>query len=312
VTKSEEIALPNITGQRVVVTGATGFIGTYLSRKLYDLGAVVTSTSRSSVSLHNFETVRIDLLRKMDVQALLSSKQANIVYHLASPVNPTRDESLVSKMELGVIQTTKNVVEACLSAGVRLVVTGTCEEYGSSHAPFSEESELNPVSPYSFAKAQMTRFVMDTCHETELRATVVRPFLTYGPGQRSARLIPSAIRAALDGKPFEMTRGEQTREFNYISDIGDGIIASASEAAVGQIINIGGGEELSVIDVVRRIYTLCGADLSLIRAGAIRERSGEVSRFYGTHSKARALLGHSPKIDLDEGLKATIAWWREQ
>jgi dTDP-glucose 4,6-dehydratase len=109
-----------------------------------------------------------------------------------------------------------------------------------------------------------------------------------------------------------MTSGLQTREFNYITDIGDGIIASSTEAAVGQIINIGGGEELSIIDVVRRIYTLCGSDLSLIRTGALETRSGEVSRFYGEHSKASSLLGHTPKIDLDEGLRATIAWWRDQ
>jgi nucleoside-diphosphate-sugar epimerase len=215
-------------------------------------------------------------------------------------------------MERGIVETTDCVAAACLSVGARLVVAGTCEEYGTSQAPFTEETEARPVSPYSFAKAKMTGSILATHRESGLRATVVRPFLTYGPNQTSSRLIPSAIRAALKKSPFEMTTGLQTREFNYITDICDGIIASASDAAVGHIINIGGGEEVSIIDVVRRIYTLCGADTSLIRAGTLEARSGEVIRFYGDHSKAKSLLGHSPKITLDDGLRATIAWWSDQ
>ncbi len=311
-TETEKIAECELTGRRVVVTGATGFIGDYVRRRLIGLGAKVTSTTRNAVILHDSEWVRADLLDKSVLESILESTNADLVFHLASPVDPSRDDTLIPIMELGVVETTNTVAAACLSKGVRLVVAGTCEEYGTSLAPFTEDTKPSPVSPYSLAKAKMTRSILAASQESGLRATVVRPFLTYGPGQKSSRLIPSAIRAALNGRTFEMTSGLQTREFNYITDIGDGIIASATEAAVGQIINIGGGEELSIIDVVRRIYTLCGSDLSLIRTGALETRSGEVSRFYGEHSKASSLLGHTPKIDLDEGLRATIAWWRDQ
>ena len=304
--------ISNLTGRRVIITGATGFIGSYVRKKLLEHGARVTATTRDNSTLHKSGWVCVDLLHKTAFRALLIETKADVVFHLASPVDPSRDSCLVPMMERGIVETTQNIATACLSAGARLVVTGTCEEYGSSQAPFSEETEVAPVSPYSSAKVKMTRAILAECKETGLKATVVRPFLTYGPGQRSSRLVPSAIRAALGGRPFEMTGVLQTREFNYISDIGDGIIASANNAAVGQIINIGGGEEVSVIDVVRRIYSLCGADISLIRRGALDERSGEVDRFYGAHSKARSLLGHSPKIELDEGLRATIAWWRDQ
>lgn len=308
--KSEQIAGLELAGKQIIVTGASGFIGSYIHKRLLALGATVTSTTRGVASLPNPGWVCVDLLEKDRFEELLIAHSADVVFHLGSPVNPSRDDSLTDTMERGIVHTTDNIARACLARGVRLVVAGTCEEYGDAKAPFNEVTAPKPVSPYSIAKAKMSRSIIRSCKEDGLRATVARPFLTYGPGQISSRLIPSAICAAVAGEPFNMTAGIQTREFNYISDIGDGIIACANEKAEGHIFNIGGGTEVSVIEVVRRIYKLCNADISLINPGALSTRRGEVDRFYGDHEKARNILGHSPKIGLDEGLKATIAWWR--
>jgi nucleoside-diphosphate-sugar epimerase len=181
VTETEKIAGCELTGRRVVVTGATGFIGDYVRRRLIGLGAKVTSTSRNTVILHDSDWVCTDLLSKSDLESILENTKTDLVFHLASPVDPSRDNALIPIMELGVVETTNTVAAACLSKGVRLVVAGTCEEYGSSLAPFTEETEPNPVSPYSLAKAEMTRSILAVSHMDLDRKAQDSSLLQYAP-----------------------------------------------------------------------------------------------------------------------------------
>ena len=105
-----------------------------------------------------------------------------------------------------------------------------------------------------------------------------------------------------------MTDGAQTREVNYVDDVARGLVAAAtSSRALGEVINIGGGPELSVRALVERIFERCGAPRVLVQAGALPRRGGEIPRFVGEHDKARRLLGHAPRVDLDAGLDRTIA-----
>jgi len=227
------------------------------------------------------------------------------VFHLAAPVDPRRDADLGRMLE-GVVVLSERVAQACLEAEVRLIHVGTCEEYGDGPAPFFEDQLPQPVSPYSAAKAAATMRIMALYRAHGLRVTVARPFLTYGPGQRGDRLIPTALRAALAGAPFPMTEGLQTREVNYVDDIARGLLACADPSAIGRILNIGGGPELPVIELVRRIFAIAGADPGRIQAGALPTRSGESRRFVGNHQRARLVLGHRPEVSLDEGLRRTM------
>jgi nucleoside-diphosphate-sugar epimerase len=231
----------------------------------------------------------------------------DLVIHLAAPVSLDRDPSAMGPLWEGIFDTTDAVARACLQADIRLVVAGTCEEYGNGPAPFGEGQAPQPVSPYSTAKAAATHWVLCLARSRGLRATVVRPFLTYGPDQTAKRLIPSAIERALAGAEFPMTQGTQTREFNHVSDVVRGILAARAAIARGRILNIGGGPELPVLEMVQRVYQGCGADPKLIQAGALPPRGGETRRFVGDHSLARELLGHRPKVSLDAGLAETIA-----
>ena len=108
-----------------------------------------------------------------------------------------------------------------------------------------------------------------------------------------------------------MTSGEQTREFNFVSDTVDGLIRAATTPAVeGSIVNIGSGDERRVVDVARLIFEVAGADTSLIQAGALPERTGEVPRFFADVTRCQQLLGHFPVVGLQEGLRRTIDWYR--
>jgi nucleoside-diphosphate-sugar epimerase len=243
-------------------------------------------------------------------EALLDQIRPDQVFHLASPVVLKRDPQLLEALRRQIVEGGKALVLACESSSTPVVVAGTCEEYGDNKAPFSEEMPARPVSPYSVAKAELSAWVMERTASANLRATVVRPFLTYGPGQTHHRLVPTAIRAALRGEGFDATDGTQTRELNHVDDMALGFVAAGRPEAEGQLFNLGGGEEHSMRNVVQTIYALVGADPKAVRWGVLKQRDGEVDRFFGDHSLSQSVLHHFPRIGLEDGLRATIAWWR--
>ena len=197
------------------------------------------------------------------------------------------------------------VAHAVLATGGFLVQVGTCEEYGDGPTPFREDQAACPVSPYSLAKLTATQQALMLHRSQGLRVSVARPFLTYGPGQEGPRLVPSAIRAALAGQPFHTTAGTQTRELNHVSDIARGLRLCADQRLDGRIVNLGGGEELPVRELVDRIWSICQADPGLV-VRDLPQREGESERFYGDHGLARELLDFAPRVPLDEGLRATV------
>ncbi len=294
----------DLRGRSVLVTGASGFLGREAARQLRDLGAQVHGTTRSRKPLPGISTHRAETPSLLG-QAI-RRVAPDLVFHLAAPVSHDRDPRVLKGLWEGIFDTTDAVAQACLADDIRLVVAGSCEEYGAGPVPFSETQAPQPISPYGTAKAAATHWVTSLARSQGLRATVVRPFLTYGPGQSPARLVPAAIDAALAGRGFEMTDGEQTREFNHLTDTVRGILSARSALAIGRIVNIGGGPELPVREMVLRVFTACGADTDLIQAGALPRRAGEIPRFVGDHTLARELWGHQPTLSLEEGLALTV------
>lgn len=245
-------------------------------------------------------------LRRDPIGPVLDAARPDVVFHLAGTVDPRRDPDLYPLL-LADVAATDQLARACLTQDLRLVTTGTCEAYGDGPAPFVETQLAQPVSPYSATKLAASNWVLTLARTQGLRATVTRPFLTYGPGQRGDRLVPTALRAARDRRPFPMTAGTQTRELTYIDDTVRGLILAAAPAAEGHLVNLCGGAERSVLEWVRTIYRVAGAPLDLIQPGARPTRAGESVRFVGDPSKARALLGYAPTVPPEEGLRRCLA-----
>ena len=289
-----------LAGRRLWLTGARGFIGGRVAALAAEHGATVLA----------FEG---DVRDAIDV----TSADPDLMLHLAAPVNVARDPSLAPLMQDVIVGGARNVRAAAEQQAqrrpVQLVVVGTCEEYGTIAAPFHEDDAPSaPVSPYAAAKLQATTETLDAAAHASARLVVARPFLTYGPGQRSRQLVPAAIARALAGEPFPMTAGLQTRELNYVDDIARGLLRAVLTAeAHGHVVNIGCGVEHRVVDIVRLVFRLAGADPDLIQAGALPTRSGEVAHFYADVTRARALLGHQPTVALEDGLRRTIDAARE-
>jgi nucleoside-diphosphate-sugar epimerase len=299
-----------LQGKRVLITGAGGFLGRAFCRVLSAEGALVQGSLHKRPLVEGIVPYPWSLEQPEEAWPLVEASNPSHVVHLAAPVNLNRDPNLKETMQRQIVEATEQLALACEDRGIPLLVAGTCEEYGDQMAPFSEDMPTAGVSPYSRAKAQSTRWLLERHRSHGLRVCVVRPFLTYGPEQRSSRLIPTAIHAALKGSPFPTTNGEQTREFNYITDMALGLRSAMSPQAEGELLNLGGGEEVPVRKVLEHIFALANADPKLIQFGALAHREGEAHRFFGDHSKTQRLLQHRPKIALQDGLRATMTWWR--
>lgn len=300
------------SSKRILLTGASGFLGTALRDTLASEGHTVFGTSTSGSNLGKSPCFRWDLTDTEAIQPIVEESEPDQVVHLAAPINLRRDPSLYSSMHRCIVQGGQALALACEAHGIPLIAAGTCEEYGAQEGPYAETMDAPGVSPYSIAKAEFTQWLLDRHASSKLEATVVRPFLTYGPGQQSPRLIPSAIQAALSGQEFLTTEGKQTREFNYITDMVNGFMAVLRSNVSGEILNLGGGPEHSIQEVIECIFSTADADPNQVNWGALPYREGEVQRFVGNHTKTENLLNFRAKIGLEEGLRATIAWWRER
>jgi nucleoside-diphosphate-sugar epimerase len=312
--------LKNLKHCPVLITGANGFIGSHLTKKLTLLGAKVNTFIEPGTSLIRIEEVKsliknhsVDVRNYEKVRALVKKIKPIKIYHLAGSSDVTRSFDLIDKMIDINLKGAMNILRALKETGVQFdsfVNTGTCEEYGDNEAPFRETQRPNPVSPYSASKLSVTYFCQMLYKTQKMPITTLRPFLTYGPGQVGNMLVPSLIKKCFLNENFKMTKGEQTRDFNYVLDIVEGYIqASITEAAVGEIINLSSGREYKIKDVVNMIICLMGSNIKP-QMGALPYRAGEAMHFYGSNEKAKKILKWKPMVSLEEGLKETIKWYK--
>ena len=189
----------------------------------------------------------------------------------------------------------------------------TSEVYGlQNEVPFIETMCPQPISPYAITKYAGELYCrMKQRIGGERSIVILRPFNTFGPYQSAKAVIPELIISCLRGEPINTTAGEQTREFNYVSNIVDGLVkAAAHEGEITGPVNIAAGEEVSIRDLVTRIAALTGTRAQ-VNIGALPYRPTEIWRMYADSTRARETLGWKPEINLEEGLKLTIEWFRE-
>lgn len=303
--------------QRVLVTGAAGFIASHLCAALAARGARVVAVDLPGASWWRHDELRINTERRVcdlsqpgAASALLADADFDCIFHLAALVDVERASDLVSACLHANIAATAALLHAARGRARRVIVTGTCEEYGNGPVPFDESQREVAVSPYSWSKICTTHLAQLYNHIFELPTVVVRPFLTYGPLQINNMLIPAAIRSALRNQPLETTPGAQTRDLIYVTDVAEGLLAAATAPhAAGNIFNLGSGIETPIADLVRLIYQLCESRVAP-RIGARPYRPGETMHFFCSPARAQRLLHWQPTVSLPDGLHRTIDWFR--
>jgi nucleoside-diphosphate-sugar epimerase len=312
----------DIPGSRVLVTGATGFIGSHLVNRLVGDGAEVHALSSTVSSVYPLrllgirERITLHEANLMDPGAmatLVERARPNIVFHLGAYTHVGKSWQRMDECIQTNVQGTVNLLQALARVEYdRFVYTSTSEVYGDIAAPFREDSVLNPLSPYSVSKYAGERFCRMLYQGRGWPIVAIRPFNAYGPAQSPDRVIPEIIVKALRKERLAMTQGRQTREFNYVEDLVDGFIrAGTVEGVEGEVFNIGGGEEVSMRALAQLILDLMGAPI-VAEFGALPERPTEIWRMSSDSSKSRERLGCVVPRPLREGLEQTITWYRQE
>ncbi len=314
-------------GKTVVVTGAGGFIGSHVVERLVDDGARVRAllryTSRgqrgwleyASPDLMSHVEVTLGDVRDFDaVREVL--RGADAVFHLAALIGiPYSYEHPQEVIDTNIIGTA-NVLLAAKELGSleRIVLTSTSEVYGSAlRVPMDETHPLQAQSPYSATKIAADALGQSFQRSFALPVTIVRPFNAYGPRQSARAVIPTIITQALAGEALRLGTLETTRDFTYVEDTAAGFVeVGACDEAVGEVVNVGSGVEVSVGEVVRRVGAIVGRELRVeTDAQRLRPAKSEVSRLLSDSSKAKRLAGWEPRVSLDEGLRRTVDWIRQ-
>ena len=294
-------------GPKYLVTGASGFIGNALCKRLLDRNAIVIGTSRREVSFDtpNWRYVPVDLAEAKAVDELFAEVQPNYVIHLASCVTGKREIEWVRATFDGNLRSTVNVLVAARQTGVeKLVLAGSLEE------PDADETHPVAASPYAASKwcASTYARMMHALYGT--RSSVARIFMVYGPGQADlAKLVPYVCLAASRGEAPKLMSGERPVDWIYIDDVVDGLIRLAQAGPDdGSYVDLGSGNLVTTGEVAARICTLSEADV-VPQLGAVPDRPMEQVRKADIQATAD-VLGWRPETGLDEGLRQTLDWYR--
>ena len=307
-----------IQNKKVLITGASGFIASHLTRRLVNLGSDVYITTKYESIIDNVRvcdvwdkvTVIEADLRNIDSLRQIKEIKPHIIFHLAA-YNHVGDSFLhVSEALTSNTNGTANLIEA-YDNYERFIYTSTSEVYGyQDSVPFREQDTPNPISPYSVGKFGGEQYCRMKMTQMNYPVVILRPFNTFGPYQSLRAVISEVIMKCLDGIPIEATEGKQTREFNYVSNIVDAfILAAEKDGAVGKTINIGGGEEIPIKTLIEKIHEMTHSS-SELQIGALDYRPTEIWRMYAENRTANEILGWQPKISFEEGLTKTIEWFK--
>jgi CDP-glucose 4,6-dehydratase len=316
-----------MSGRSVLVTGAYGLLGSWLTRELLRHGARVVVIRRDEPAVNpltlqgladRVDAVSGDICTDGLVARALNEYEVDSVFHLAAQtLVGTANHAPLSTFETN-IRGTWMVLEACRLHGVeRVVVASSDKAYGRQDSlPYREDQPLQPTFPYDVSKAAADLLARSYWHTFGLPVAVTRFANLYGGADiNRSRLVPEAVSAALAGRaPVVRSDGSPERDFLYVEDAVSAYLAIwgalSDDGGRGQAFNAGGGQSQRVGDVVALICRLAGSDVEPDIRG-VGVPHGEIDRQWVDASKLRELTGWEPTVTLEEGLRRTIEWYRE-
>ena len=291
---------------RVLVTGASGFIGSNLWRRLVREGAEIHCVSRHAQGGSVPRWWQADLTDPDEAADLLQRIRPDVIHHLAGLNSGSRDLDVVLPVLQHNLVATVNVLVGAVRANCGLVLLA-----GSLEEPEPEGQDFVPTSPYAAAKHAAGAFARMLAALHDLRVVHLRVFMVYGPGQREPKVVPAVVMALLRGESPTLSSGLRPIDWIYIDDVVDAFVAAAKRPDLaGETLDIGSGELVTVRAVVEQIVETMETDIEPA-FGALSDRPLERVRKADVE-RTRELLGWRARTTLTEGLGATIAWCRAE
>ncbi len=262
--------MSSLSGEKVFITGATGFIGSNLTRRSLERGAEVfinirntSDTWRIRDILNEVNPIPVDITEYEKLKDSLKEIQPDVIFHTAAYGGSADQKNTEKIIETNIIGTV-NLIRSCRDINVNLFVnTGTSSEYGMKNSAIKESDLLEPVTEYGVSKASATLFCQTSAVTQNLPIVTLRLFSPYGPYEQKTRLIPSVILAALQKTNPRITSRQFVRDFIFIEDVLDAYEAVIDvKNASGKIFNIGSGQQHSVGEVVDTVIDLLGNEVT--------------------------------------------------
>jgi UDP-glucose 4-epimerase len=292
----------DLHNQKILVTGGNGYLGKFLVKALQNEGAEVFVVDKNiEASEHHFA---LDITDRNRVNTVVQQIQPDIVFHLAALLHRERNFDHFDLLDQVNHQGTFNLLMALKDLPYKnFIFTGTSEIYGDNKAPFTETQLPDPVSPYSLTKVYSENLIRTFSKLYQKNYTIVRLFNFYGENMPKQFFIPQLIHALQNQDHFDMTLGEQNRDFLYVKDVVNGLILAAKNTEYKQqTYNLCSGKAVSLRQLVETIKTQLDSHC-VINFGALPYRKNEVWNMLGDNTKIKKQLGFAVKYSLEEGIK---------
>lgn len=301
-------SIKQLSGKKVFITGASGFLGSHLCDRLCKNNVEVHAVSRTERTSDqdslqwwhgNMEDIEV-------VQNLFHTIKPDVVFHLSGMVTGAAGAELVLPTFNSLLVTTVNILTVAAKTGCdRVILIASLEE------PEPGQNEVTPISPYAAAKWASSAYSRMFHQLYQTPVVLVRPFMTYGPGQNVRKIIPSVTLSLLQSEPPKLASGQRQVDWIYIDDVISGMLAAAQVPHVeGCTFDLGSGTLVSIRSVVQQLTNLVNPQIEPL-FGALPDRPVEKVRVANT-AYTYEKLGWQPVISLEAGLEHTVNWYKQQ